>query len=175
MNEISLDATDCRILAILQEEGRISNLDLADRISLSPSACLRRVRLLEEQGVIAHYRAHLSPELLGFEVEAFVNVSLLNDGGKWQENFVRAVRDWPEVVAAFVVTGRTQYLLRVTAKSLRHYSDFVLQRLQRTPGVTKVSSSFLMKTLKQEAGLPANLLPTVDHRAVHGQTENSRG
>ena len=72
MNAISLDATDCRILTVLQQEGRISNLDLAERISLSPSACLRRLRLLEEQGVIEHYRACLNREVLGFELEAFV-------------------------------------------------------------------------------------------------------
>jgi Lrp/AsnC family transcriptional regulator, leucine-responsive regulatory protein len=171
MDGISLDATDCRILAILQEEGRISNLDLADRISLSPSACLRRVRLLEEQGVIARYRAYLNLDVLGFEVEAFVNVSLLNDGGRWHEDFIEAVQNWPEVVAAFVVTGRTQYLLRVTAHNLKHYSDFVLERLHKRPGVTRISSNFLMKTLKHESGLPAGLLPTIAHRTVHDDTE----
>ena len=76
MNAISLDATDCRILTVLQQEGRISNLDLAERISLSPSACLRRLRLLEEQGVIEHYRACLNREVLGFELEAFVQAQM---------------------------------------------------------------------------------------------------
>jgi Lrp/AsnC family transcriptional regulator, leucine-responsive regulatory protein len=171
MDGISLDVTDCRILAILQQEGRISNLDLADRIALSPSACLRRVRLLEEQGVISRYRAYLNLDVLGFEVEAFVNVSLLNDGGKWHDGFAQAVRDWPEVVAAFVMTGQTQYLLRVAAHSLRDFSDFVLERLHKTPGVAKISSNILMKTLKHEAGVPVDLLRTVDHRAIHDDTE----
>src|SRR5579859_276511 len=105
MNAISLDATDCRILTVLQQEGRISNLDLAERISLSPSACLRRLRLLEEQGVIARYRACLNREALGFELEAFVQVSMRNDEANWHEHFAEAARDWPEVVGAFAVTG----------------------------------------------------------------------
>src|SRR5579859_4743162 len=98
MHAITLDATDCRILAVLQEEGRISNLDLAERISLSPSACLRRMRLLEEQGVIEHYRACLSREKLGFELEAFVQVSMRNEENQWHERFAEALREWPEVV-----------------------------------------------------------------------------
>ncbi|WP_049126561.1 Lrp/AsnC family transcriptional regulator, partial [Burkholderia cenocepacia] len=122
MHAITLDATDCRILAVLQEEGRISNLDLAERISLSPSACLRRMRLLEEQGVIEHYRACLSREKLGFELEAFVQVSMRNEENQWHERFAEALREWPEVVGAFVVTGESHYLLRVLAHNLKHYS-----------------------------------------------------
>lgn len=124
MHAITLDATDCRILAVLQEEGRISNLDLAERISLSPSACLRRMRLLEEQGVIEHYRACLSREKLGFGAEAFVQVSMRNEENQWHERFAEALREWPEVVGAFVVTGESHYSLRVLAHNLKHYSDF---------------------------------------------------
>ena len=92
MTGFSLDATDCRILSVLQEDGRISNLDLAERISLSPSACLRRMRLLEEEGVIASYRACLDRERLGVELEAFVHVSMRNDQENWHEKFAAAVR-----------------------------------------------------------------------------------
>jgi Lrp/AsnC family transcriptional regulator, leucine-responsive regulatory protein len=158
MDAFPLDDTDCRILAVLQREGRISNLDLAERISLSPSACLRRMRLLEEHGVVAHYRACLSRDVLGFEIEAFVQVSLVSDEGKRHEGFAAALRDWSEVVEAFVVTGHTQYMRRVIAPSIKHYSDFVLQRLFKVPGVTKISSNILMKTLKDEPGLPVSLL-----------------
>lgn len=160
MHAITLDVTDCRILAVLQEEGRISNLDLAERISLSPSACLRRMRLLEEQGVIERYRACLSREKLGFELEAFVQVSMRNDQTQWHERFAQAVREWPEVVGAFVVTGETHYLLRVLAHNLKHYSDFVLNQLYKTPGVLDIRSNIVLQTLKDEAGPPVALART---------------
>jgi Lrp/AsnC family transcriptional regulator, leucine-responsive regulatory protein len=158
MNAISLDATDCRILAVLQNEGRISNLDLAERISLSPSACLRRLRLLEEQGVVERYRACLNREILGFEMEAFVQVSMRNDQESWHERFVAALRDWPEVVGAYVVTGETHYLLRVIAHNLKHYSDFVLNKLYKAPGVMDIRSNIVLTTLKVEAGVPVDLI-----------------
>jgi DNA-binding Lrp family transcriptional regulator len=160
MHAITLDATDCRILAVLQEDGRISNLDLAERISLSPSACLRRMRLLEEQGVIEHYRACLSREMLGFELEAFVQVSMRNEQTQWHERFADALREWPEVVGAFVVTGESHYLLRVLAHNLKHYSDFVLNRLYKAPGVMDIRSNIVLQTLKDEAGAPVKLART---------------
>lgn len=158
MNAISLDATDCRILAVLQNEGRISNLDLAERIALSPSACLRRLRLLEEQGVVERYRACLNREILGFEMEAFVQVSMRNDQESWHERFVAALREWPEVVGAYVVTGETHYLLRVLAHNLKHYSDFVLNKLYKAPGVMDIRSNIVLTTLKMEAGVPVDLI-----------------
>ncbi|HDR9874742.1 TPA: Lrp/AsnC family transcriptional regulator [Burkholderia cenocepacia] len=166
MHAITLDATDCRILAVLQEEGRISNLDLAERISLSPSACLRRMRLLEEQGVIERYRACLSREKLGFELEAFVQVSMRNEENQWHERFAEALREWPEVVGAFVVTGESHYLLRVLAHNLKHYSDFVLNRLYKAPGVMDIRSNIVLQTLKDEAGAPVGLARTGAIKAV---------
>lgn len=158
MSVISLDATDCRILTVLQNEGRISNLDLAERISLSPSACLRRLRLLEEQGVVDHYRACLNREMLGFEMEAFVQVSMRNDQPNWHDQFAAALREWPEVVGAYVVTGDTHYMLRVIAHNLKHFSDFVLTKLYKTPGVTDVHSLIVLQTLKVETGVPVELV-----------------
>ncbi|KVU47017.1 AsnC family transcriptional regulator [Burkholderia ubonensis] len=166
MHSITLDATDCRILAVLQEEGRISNLDLAERISLSPSACLRRMRLLEDQGVIEHYRACLSREKLGFELEAFVQVSMRNEQTQWHERFAEELREWPEVVGAFVVTGESHYLLRVLAHNLKHYSDFVLNRLYKAPGVMDIRSNIVLQTLKDEAGAPVVLARTGAIKAV---------
>jgi DNA-binding Lrp family transcriptional regulator len=158
MNAISLDATDCHILAVLQSEGRISNLDLADRIALSPSACLRRLRLLESQGVIERYRACLNKEALGFEVEAFVQVSMHNDKDDWHERFAQALREWPEVVGAFVVTGETHYVLRVIAHNLKHYSDFVISKLYKAPGVMDIRSNIVLQTLKEDVGVPVGLM-----------------
>lgn len=159
MNAITLDATDCRILSVLQNEGRISNLDLADRISLSPSACLRRLRLLEEQGVIERYRACLNREALGFELEAFVQVSMRNDQENWHEHFAEAVRAWPEVMGAFVVTGESHYVLRVLAHNLKHYSEFVLTKLYKAPGVMDIRSNIVLQTLKEDSGVPVALTP----------------
>ncbi|MGN6232917.1 MAG: Lrp/AsnC family transcriptional regulator [Trinickia sp.] len=159
MNAITLDATDCRILSVLQNEGRISNLDLADRISLSPSACLRRLRLLEEQGVIERYRACLNREALGFELEAFVQVSMRNDQENWHERFAEAVRSWPEVMGAFVVTGESHYVLRVLAHNLKHYSEFVLTKLYKAPGVMDIRSNIVLETLKEDSGVPVVLTP----------------
>jgi DNA-binding Lrp family transcriptional regulator len=166
MNAISLDATDCRILAVLQNEGRISNLDLAERISLSPSACLRRLRLLEEQGVVERYRACLNREILGFEMEAFVQVSMRNDQESWHERFVSELREWPEVVGAYVVTGETHYLLRVLAHNLKHYSDFVLNKLYKAPGVMDIRSNIVLTTLKLEAGVPVDLIQQKESKSA---------
>ncbi|KXU89466.1 AsnC family transcriptional regulator [Caballeronia megalochromosomata] len=158
MTGFTLDATDCRILAVLQEDGRISNLDLAERIALSPSACLRRMRLLEEEGVIASYRACLDRERLGIELEAFVHVSMRNDQENWHEKFAAAVREWPEVVGAFVVTGDTHYVLRVLAHNLKHYSDFILSKLYKAPGVIDIRSNIVLQTMKDDAGVPVALI-----------------
>src|SRR5476649_1057374 len=112
MTGFSLDATDCRILSVLQEDGRISNLDLAERISLSPSACLRRMRLLEEEGEIASYRACLDRERLGVELAGSVHESTRNNQANRHEKSGAAVRERPEVVSAFVVTCDTRDVLR---------------------------------------------------------------
>jgi Lrp/AsnC family transcriptional regulator, leucine-responsive regulatory protein len=160
MDSFSLDETDYRILEVLQRDGRISNLDLAQSVSLSPSASLRRLRLLEDRGVIDCYRASLSRDKLGFQVEAFVEVSLENDTGSRHEGFALALRNWNEVVEAFVVTGNTQYILRVIAPDIKQYSDFVLQRLNKVPGVLKVKSNMFMQVLKEERGVPFGLMGT---------------
>lgn len=173
MTAVSLDVTDCRILAVLQNEGRISNLDLAERISLSPSACLRRLRLLEEQGVVDHYRACLNREMLGFEMEAFVQVSMRNDEPNQQEQFAAALRDWPEVVGAYVVTGDTHYMLRVLAHNLKHYSDFVLTKLYKTRGVTDVHSLIVLQTLKPETGVPVELVSQKAEKAAERAEKGS--
>lgn len=154
---IALDTTDCRILVLLQEEGRISNLELAERIALSPSACLRRMRLLEEQGVIERYRACLSREKLGFELEAFVQVSMRNDQPDWHQAFAAALRDWPEVVGAFLVTGESHYVLRVLAHDLKHYANFILARLYKAPGVMSIQSNIVLRTLKDSTSVPVDL------------------
>jgi DNA-binding Lrp family transcriptional regulator len=145
---MQLDPTDLRILTCLQENGRISNQDLADRVALSPSACLRRVRLLEESGVIGGYRAWFDPDQLGLELEAIVQVSMRHDVEGWHDTFIAAVQAWPEVQSAYIITGDSNYILRVLARNLRHYSDFIVNRLYRTPGVMDIRSNIVLQKIK---------------------------
>lgn len=155
---MQLDATDLKILAVLQSEGRISNQDLAERVFLSPSSCLRRVRMLEESGVISHYRAVLDTQVLGLEVDAFVQVTMRRDVEQWHENFSAALQTWPEVVGSYIITGEANYLLRVRARNLKHYSSFVLERLYKTTGVLDIRSNIVLQTLKDSSDVALSLL-----------------
>lgn len=157
MPSLGLDAIDLRILQCLRQDGRISNQDLAARIPLSPSACLRRLRLLEERGVIAGYQACFSGEVMGVEVDAFVHVSMRQDEHDWHERFLEAIAGWPEVAAAYVVTGESNYMLHVQARDLKHYSGFIVDKLYRAPGVMDIRSNLVMRKVK-EGGSPLDLL-----------------
>jgi DNA-binding Lrp family transcriptional regulator len=155
---MEMDAIDLKILHYLQEDGRMSNQDLADKVFLSPSSCLRRVRLLEEAGVISHYSAVLNAEVLGFEVDAFVQVTMRRDVEQWHENFSLALQEWPEVVGSYIITGDANYLLRVKARNLKHYSSFVLERLYKTAGVLDIRSNIVLQTLKDNRDIAPSLL-----------------
>ncbi|MET3117975.1 Lrp/AsnC family leucine-responsive transcriptional regulator [Undibacterium sp. GrIS 1.8] len=155
---MQLDATDIKILHYLQIDGRISNQELADKVFLSPSSCLRRVRLLEESGIIQHYSAVLNPTALGLEVDAFVQVTMRRDVEQWHENFTLALQSWPEVVGSYIITGDANYLLRVKARNLKHYSSFVLERLYKTTGVLDIRSNIVLQTLKDTSEIAVDLL-----------------
>ncbi|MFZ6800810.1 Lrp/AsnC family transcriptional regulator [Undibacterium sp. Di24W] len=155
---MQLDPTDLKILLLLQAEGRISNQDLAEKVFLSPSSCLRRVRLLEDSGVISHYRAVLDTNVLGLEVDAFVQVTMRRDVEHWHENFSAALQSWPEVVGSYIITGDANYLLRVRARNLKHYSSFVLERLYKAAGVLDIRSNIVLQTLKECTELAPELL-----------------
>ncbi len=150
----ALGRTDRRILEILQREGRLSNLELAGRVNLSPSACLRRVRALEEAGVIRGYVALLDPARVGLGLLAFVTVKLEKRGRMPTDAFARAVRDWPEVVGCHSMTGEMDYLLRVHVEGLDHFSRFVMDSLLKHPGVLDVKSSFVLQEVKETTALP---------------------
>lgn len=155
---MQLDPTDLKILQHLQTDGRISNQELADKVFLSPSSCLRRVRLLEEGGVIHHYCAVLDPAALGLEVEAFVQVTMRRDVEQWHENFSRALQSWPEVIGSYIITGDANYLLRVRARNLKHYSTFVLESLYKTTGVLDIRSNIVLQTLKDTQQIAGELM-----------------
>ncbi|TXI96450.1 MAG: Lrp/AsnC family transcriptional regulator [Burkholderiaceae bacterium] len=155
---MQLDATDLKILSLLQADGRISNQDLAEKVFLSASSCLRRVRMLEESGVISHYRAVLDPTVIGLEVDAFVQVTMRRDVEQWHENFTEAIQSWPEVVGTYIITGDANYLLRVRARNLKHYSSFVLERLYKTTGVLDIRSNIVLQTLKDSSIIEPELI-----------------
>jgi Lrp/AsnC family leucine-responsive transcriptional regulator len=144
---MKLDDIDLKILQVLQQDGRVSNLKLAEQVCLSPSACLRRVGMLEQAGVIRGYTAQLDAAVLGLEVEAFVMVTMRRDTESWHERFVAALSGWEEVVGSFVVTGEANYLLRVRTRNLKQYSDFVMQKLYKMPGVLDIRSNMVLQTI----------------------------
>ncbi len=150
----SLNRIDRRLLEILQKDARLTNLELAERVSLSPSACLRRVRALEKAGVIRRYAALVDPRKVGLGLMAFVNVKLEKRGRSPTDAFARAVRDWPEVLACHSLTGEMDYLLRVQVEDLEHFSRFVMDSLLKHPGVLDVRSSFVLEEVKETTALP---------------------
>lgn len=155
---MNLDATDLKILSLLQEDGRMSNQDIAERVFLSPSSCLRRVRLLEENGIIARYSAVLDTAALGLEVDAFVQVTMRRDVDRWHENFSAALQVWPEVVGSYIITGEANYLLRIRARSLKHFSAFILEKLYKADGVLDIRSNIVLQTIKDTQAIAPELL-----------------
>jgi Lrp/AsnC family leucine-responsive transcriptional regulator len=166
MPKIELDKTDRKILAILQADGRASNQDVADQVSLSPSPCLRRIKRLEEAGVIRQYVALLDPVQIGLGLLAYVNVRLekhsegANAAGAKRKSssphadFAASVDDWPEVVACYAMTGEMDYLLRVHVEDMEHFSRFMMKTLLIHPSVADVKSSFALQRIKDTTALP---------------------
>lgn len=154
MPAADLDRTDLLLLAELQAGGRLTNAELAERVHLSPSACLRRVQRLERDGVIAGYRAQLSAERLGLGLQAFVRVQLKHHDSAAVAGFALIVDGWDEVVACHALTGDMDYLLQVVVRDLEHFSRFLLDRLLNQPAVDDVNSSFVLRTVKADRGLP---------------------
>ncbi|AZY47872.1 Lrp/AsnC family transcriptional regulator [Bordetella avium] len=152
---MTLDTIDCRILALLQKEGRISNQLLAERVALSPSACLRRLRALEDGGVILGYQAVIDPARLGLGFEALVHVSLDQSQPGWHEAFVACLAQWPEVHEASIVTGASNYVLQVRTSDLAAFSNFVVDKLNRVHGVREICSHIVMRKVKAPGIAPA--------------------
>jgi len=154
MTRANLNRLDRRILEILQADGRLTNLELAGRVNLSPSACLRRVRALEESGVIRRYAAIVDPARVGLGLRAYVNVKLEKRGRMPTDAFAKVVREWPEVVSCHSLTGDMDYLLAVHVEDLEHFSRFVMDFLLKHPGVLDVKSSFVLEEVKETTALP---------------------
>lgn len=151
---ISLDRTDIQLLDVLQKDGRISNAQLAERVNLSASACLRRVQQLEAAGVIVGYGARLGLAPLRLGLQAFVRVQLAKHDAASIADFSRRVADWEEVVACYALTGEMDYLMQVAVQDLEHFSRFLLDHLLNDAGVADVNSSFVLRTVKAPLALP---------------------
>lgn len=145
---------DLKIIEALQSEGRLSNVELADRIGLSPSPCLRRVKRLEAEGVIEGYSARINREKIGMGVTVFVSVGLERHREEEAERFRKAVMRLPQVVSCHAISGESDFLLEIVVANLNQYSEFVLNRLRRIPGVKDLNSSFSLETMKTATALP---------------------
>ncbi len=154
LRQIALDAIDRKILAALQENARLPNVQLAEAVGLSPSPCLRRVRELEEQGVIQRYVTLLNPAPIGLPVSVFVNVTLERQVELALDRFEKAILGRPEVMECYLMTGDADYLLRVVAADLAAYERFLIDHLTRVRGVASIKSSFALKQVKYRTALP---------------------
>ena len=149
-----LDTIDRKILEAVQEDGRISNVDLAARIHLSAPQCFRRVRSLEERGVIRGYRADVAPEAIGFAVTAYVSVSIGGgDFGRVRE-IEAEIRAFAQILECYSVSGEDDYLLKVVAHDLKSLSNFLTDRLMQVPGIDDVRSMIALEEIKRAAPLP---------------------
>jgi Lrp/AsnC family leucine-responsive transcriptional regulator len=144
---MELDRTDRRILALLQQDGRLTNAALAEQVHLSPSACLRRVQRLEQEGVIAGYTAVLDPASVGRATQVFVEIGLNSQREDALAAFERAVRDCPDIRECHLMSGGSDYLLRVAVDNTQEYERIHKQHLSRLPNVARIRSSFALRTV----------------------------
>lgn len=162
MTQIELDKIDRKILAILQVDGRLTNQEVAERVNLSPSPCLRRIKRLEDAGVIRKYVALIEAEKIGLGLLAYINVRLdkhtdTPSKGSTRSpriDFAASVEQWPEVVACYAMTGEMDYLLRVRVEDMNHFSRFMMDTLLKHPAVLDVKSSFALQQIKDTTALP---------------------
>jgi Lrp/AsnC family transcriptional regulator, leucine-responsive regulatory protein len=151
-----LDAIDRKILETVQSDGRISNVDLAARIHLSAPQCFRRVRSLEERGVIRGYRAEIAPEAVGFVVTAYVSVSIGGDDFGRVREIEAEIRAFPQILECYSVSGEDDYLLKVVAQDLKSLSTFLTDRLMQVPGIDDVRSMIALEEIKPASPLPVD-------------------
>jgi DNA-binding Lrp family transcriptional regulator len=159
MRRIRLDRIDRRILRNLQSEGRITNVELARRAGISAPPCLRRVRALEEAGIIRGYHADLAPEALGYGVTVFAQVGLSSQAEADLNAFERLVASWPEVREAHMLTGEADFLLKIVAPDWDSYQRFLSAKLTSAPNVSHVKSALTLRVSKDEPGIPISDRP----------------
>ncbi|GAA3671087.1 Lrp/AsnC family transcriptional regulator [Nocardioides ginsengisoli] len=151
---VTLDDIDKHILLELQLDGRLTNQELADRVGLSPSPCLRRVRALEQAGVITGYRAVVSPEAVGLSITALVRLTLSSHAQDTVAAVERELREVPEIVEAYLLAGDADYLVKVVVASFAAYEVFVRDRLRTIPSLASIETTFAFGTTKPVSPLP---------------------
>jgi DNA-binding Lrp family transcriptional regulator len=154
-----IDATDSKILQELQRDARLSNQELAARVGLSPAPCWRRLKRLEDAGFITQYAAILDADSVGFSITAYSHVSLENHHPDSVKLFNELVQDRPEVLECFMMSGQYDYLLKVVARNMSHYEEFLTKHLLPNPAVRSVGTSFVLRRMKFTTALPVQPTP----------------
>lgn len=149
-----LDEIDRKILRLLQEDCRLTMQELAERVGLSASPCHRRIKMMEEAGIIRRYVAQVDQRKLGLPVSVFVSIKLERQREKDLEAFAKAISRWPEVLECYLMTGHRDYLLRVVVEDLSAYEKFLKQKLTLVPGVASIESSFALDQIKYSIAVP---------------------
>jgi len=168
------DAIDWKILRLLQENARLTNVELARAVNLSPSPCLARVRALEEGGYITRYVTVLDPIKLGLQLSVFIRVRLERQIEPSLEAFENAMLDRPEVMECYLMTGDADYLLRVVVPDMQALQDFIVNFLSRVPSVGNIQSSFSLKQVKYQTALPLPAEAGRSRRATHPRARKGR-
>lgn len=150
----NLDAIDRHLLAELQDEGRITNVELAQRVGLTAPPCLRRVRALEEEGVIRGYHADLDAAKLGFAITVFAMVSLKSQAEDSLREFEEHMRSLPEVRECHMLNGEIDFILKIVSRDLQSFQEFLTSKLTPAPNVASVKTSLTIRTAKSEPGVP---------------------
>jgi DNA-binding Lrp family transcriptional regulator len=154
MKHVKLDRIDLRILRELQKDGRMTNVELAKRVGISAPPCLRRVRALEESGFIRSYHADVASDKLGYDVTVFTLVSLANHTEADLWNFAKLTESWPEVRECYMMTGDSDFLIKIVAENWEAFQNFLTHKLAGAPNVTHVKSAPVMHRTKYEPGVP---------------------
>lgn len=168
------DAIDWRILRLLQDNARLTNVELARAVNLSPSPCLARVRALEAGGYISRYVTILDPLKLGLQLSVFIRVRLERQIEPSLEAFEKAMLDRPEVMECYLMTGDADYLLRVVVPDMQALQDFIVNFLSRVPSVGNIQSSFSLKRVKHQTALPLPAEAGRSRRAANPRSRKSR-
>ncbi len=151
---MKLDTTDLRILAELQADGSLSNVELARRVHLSPSPCLARVKALEDKGVIARYVALADAAALGLDVNVFISISLKSQNREALADFERRIAEHDEVMECYLMSGDSDYLIRVALPDIAALERFIIEQLTPITGIEKIRSSFALKQVRYKTALP---------------------
>ncbi|MFZ5609007.1 MAG: Lrp/AsnC family transcriptional regulator [Pseudomonadota bacterium] len=157
MSRVKLDSVDRRILATLQDDGRITNVDLAAQAGITAPPCLRRVRALEEAGYIRSYHAELNPELMGYGITVFAMVGLHSQAEADLKAFENLVASLPQVRECYMLNGEIDFILKIVARDLAEFQDFLTSKLTPAPNVDSVKTSLTIRTSKKLPGVPVEI------------------